>query len=430
MPPAAARLLRFLPAVVVLGVVGALVLPPLLRGDADLRRETKALEARLCAPSEREALLADVRAFVDRHRADDAAVWTAIDVLARAHAVQAAVAVWADDDARRTAPGSPKRLARLLLEGLAQETCGEAWETTPLFPRCAQARIDAGDASAAEALDVVVARLAANGVLSLYAPMHRTPSPAQDRLAAALLRRTDVPELFAAGAVLAARPGDTTHAAALQRFVASDWRLVRPFFFQHLTRALGTIGGDDVRAFLAERRAWEATAGEDTEGRRQLALDVGLVLAGDAAAGDRILAAAASKRIESWAVHRWVLGLGVALASGHRDAGATLVRLWDRVDDPETRLQIATSVLLADPAPPDDLPLDAWAEGLAGQPTRVARTVAHAWALRRGRPDATALLVGDVLETVRAHDVARPEAFDDDATAAFLEALRALVRWS
>jgi len=425
-----AVLRRLLPAVVVLGAVGALVVPPMLRGGAAYRRETQALEARLCVPSEREALLQDVRAFVDRHRSDPEAVWYAIRLCARAQAVQAAVALWSDDDARRADAASVKRLARTLLEALATEACGEPGRPTSLFPRCVQARIDVGDPAAIEALDAVVAQLSPLGVLSLYAPIHRTPSPAQDRLARALARRTDTPEIHAAGTVLLARPGDTTHAAALRSWIASEWRLTRPFFFQHLARALGTIGGDEVRRFLAERRAWEAIQGSDQEGRRQLALDVGLVLAGDPSAGDRIFAAVAENRGNVWAVHRWALGLGVALANGRRDVVPTLTMLWDRVDDPETRLQIATSVFLADPAPPDDLPLDAWAADLERQPSRVARAVAHAWALRRGRPDAVQRLVQDVLDAVRTHDVAKPEAFDDDATAAFVEALRALLRWS
>lgn len=428
MPPAA-RLLRLLPAVVVLGAVGAVVVPPLLRGRDDFRRETKAIEARLCAPSERDAVLADLRAFVERHRGDAEATWYAIDAYARAHAVQAAVAVWADDEERRASAADAKRLAWVLLKGLGQQTCGEPWETTALFPRCAQARLDAGDAAAGAALDEVVARLGPLGVLSLYAPMHRTPSPSQARLAAALLRRTDAAELSAAGAVMAARPGDPTHEAALEERIASAWRLERPFFFQHLARALGTIGGERARTFLADRRAFEAVQGGDDEGRRQLALDVGLALAGDAAAGDRVLAAVTAQPMNLWAVHRWALGLGVALAAGRTDAGPALTFLWDRVGDPETRLQIATAVLLADPAPPETLPLDAWAATLEGHPTRVARTVGHAWALRRGRPDAAAKLVADLLDAVRSRDVAQPEAFDDDATAAFFEALRALVRW-
>lgn len=425
----AALLQRVLPAVVVLGIVGALVVPPLLRGRDDFRRETKVIEARICAPSERDAVLADLRAFAERHARDEEATWYAIDAYARAHAVQAAVALWADDEGRRASAADAKRLAWVLLKGLGQQTCGEPWETTALFPRCVQARIDAGDAAAGEALDEVVARLGPLGVLSLYAPMHRTPSPSQTRLAAALLRRTDAPELSAAGAAMAARPGDRTHEAALEKLIASEWRLERPFFFQHLARSLGTIGGDPARKFLADRRAWEAVQGGDDEGRRQLALDVGLVLAGDAAAGDRIFAAVAAQPMNVWAVHRWALGLGVALASGRREAGPALTLLWDRVGDPETRLQIATAVLLADPAPPDDLPLDAWAQTLEGHPTRVARAVAHAWALRRGRPGAAGLLVADVLDAVRSRDVAQPEAFDDDATAACFEALRALVRW-
>lgn len=425
----AARLLRVLPAIVVLGAVGALVVPPLLRGRADFRRETLAIEARLCAPSERDAVLTDLRAFADRHRGDADATWYAIDAYARMHAVQAAVALWADDEGRRASAADAKRLAWVLLKGLGQRTCGEPWETTDLFPRCAQARVDAGDAAAGEALDEVVARLGPLGVLSLYAPMHRTPSPSQTRLAAALLRRADAPELFAAGAAMAARPGDRTHEAALQKLIASEWRLERPFFFQHLARSLGTIGGDAARTFLAERRVWEAVQGGDEEGRRQLALDVGLVLAGDAAAGERILAAVAAQPMNVWAVHRWALGLTVALAAGRRDVGPALTLLWDRVGDPETRLQIATGVLLAEAAPPDDLPLDAWATTLEGYPTRTARAVAHAWALRRGRPDAAGRLVADVLDAVRSHDVTRPGAFDDDPTAACFEALRALVRW-
>lgn len=194
----------------------------------------------------------------------------------------------------------------------------------------------------------------------------------------------------AAGAAMAVRPGDRTDEAALEKLIASEWRLERPFFFQHLARSLGTIGGDAARTFLAERRVWEAVQGGDDEGRRQLALDVGLVLAGDVAAGDRIFTAVAAQPMNAWAVHRWAHGSASRSPAGG-EAGPALTLLWDRVGDPRRACRSRRRCCWPTPRrPTTSRSTRVGADALQGHPTRVARAVAHAWALRRGRPGARA----------------------------------------
>lgn len=423
------RWLHFLPALAVLGSVAAVVLPPLLRGVGDLRRETAELEVALCRPSERPRVVKELFTFAERHRDDPDATWLALELMIKAKSIQGAVQLWSEDEGRRGSPAAAKRLAALVLRHAGREPCVEPLEPTSLFPRCVQARLEIRDGDASAELDRVTGPLAVAGVLSLYAPIHRTPSPARDRLATALRVRTDDPEIHAAGVVLAAKPGALELVPVLRERITSPWRLTRPYFFQHLAVALGVIGGDEVRAFLAERRAWEALEGGDADRRRALAYDVALALAGDADARERVYRAAEAERADAWAVHRLALGLCTLVAHGRADAADALRATWDRLDDPESRLQIAIGTMLADPAPPSTLPLDAWATELATQGNLVAPTVAHAWALRRGRPGAAEALVLDALGAARTKDVAAPDAFDDDATAAFFEALRALVRW-
>lgn len=427
------RWLRWLPAVVILGGVLALVVPPLLRGRATWQREADRLEASLCVEAERARMVEEARALLRRHRGADVR-WYVADLFARAHDLGAAVETLTETDDLLGAPGGPKRLARSFLEALSTPVCGRPEEAGPRFPRAIQARIEAGDPAALRALEAVVAQVDAASVVALYAPVHRTVTVAQERFAAALRRRADVPELAAAGTVLAARPGDHGTAEALQGWIASDWRKTRPFFFQHLTRALGTVGGAQHHAFLRARRAVEEAEGD--EGRRRLALDVGLALCGDDEAYARVLQAIEARPLDVWAAHRLALGWTATLMTSpdpdtQREARSRLVSLWDAVPDRETRLTIAMGVLLSDRLPPADTPADAWAEALRTHPERVARVVPLAWALRKGRPGAARRLADEVVDLVRAHPktVVHPESTDDDAATAFMEALRALLRW-
>src|SRR5205823_7059025 len=114
-----------------------------------------------------------------------------------------------------------------------------------------------------------------------------------------------------------------------------------------------------------------------------MSFDVGLALAGDAAAADRVRSAIRpdpdpKKDAEGPGI-QWALGLSTRLA--HRDASVlgTIVDLWRR-GGRVIRLQIGMSVLLADPAPPPLLPCDAFADALAADAgSRTSRAVGHSW---------------------------------------------------
>lgn len=423
--PSSARLARLLAPLVVLGTVGAVVVVGWDDPRAALERERAQLEARVGAVAEQAALVTDLEAFAARHRDNPAAVDFAVELLARSHAVREAFAVWAADPERTRRSGAAARFATVALRELGT-TSGDPTKLSWLFPYAIQARAEAGDGGAEGELAQRVASMSPAGILPLYAPIHRTPSRALDRLAAAFVARGALPEFRAAGAAMRARPGLRDDVAVLRELVASTWRVERPFMWQHLVRALGTVASPDDVEFLRAQRAAVTAEGREGDVWRAT-FDVGLALAGDAGARARLVSTLGAPDAE-WAAVHWAVGLATRLAHGDASVVDDLRLLWDR-SGPTARLQLGVGVLLADPAPPASIPGDAWADALEAQGSWMARVVAHSWRLRARKPAALDVLLADLRELLAVADLREASGVDTDYAAATLGVLRALARF-
>jgi hypothetical protein len=264
-------------------------------------------------------------------------------------------------------------------------------------------------------------------LLRFYGPFHRSPTSAAGVLAKAVLARSAEDPFFAAGAVLAARPGDARHAERLRGLLASDWRQRRPFMWMHIARALGLAGdAASVQALRATRAV--LSADDDRTARQRRAIDAALALAGDEAARSRLLASLADPAADAEGAYL-ALGLGVQWANGDATAAGRLQDLW-KAAGPFTRLQIGMSVLSADRDPAADLPADDWARELSASDSRATRALARGYLLRRKAPGALEALLAELREDLPLLDETELRTLDGDAGSGVVEALRALARWS
>jgi hypothetical protein len=424
--PVLTRLVSLLAPVVVLGGVAFVVIRALPSGDPALAREQAALSARLGDKSGRKALVSDLRDFALLRRSHDGATDFAVESFARLHALKDLIETWTADADRATRPGAAKAFARTALQLLGHDTDNPS-EPVWMLPRCLQALAEAGEPTARDELRAFIATMNPEWTLAVYAPMHRTPTVARDITVEAMETRKDAPLMVAAAAAMRTYPGDRRDVPAMRPIVSSN-TTGRMFFWRHLVRALGNGGAPEDAAFLAAERG-KLTGDTREEISQRLALDVGLALAGDAAAADRVRAAI-TPADDSDAVN-WAIGLSTRLAHGDRTAIPTLVDLWSRGGD-TTRLLIGLAVLLADPAPPDELPCDAWAEGLAKGPNLTSHAIGHAWQFRRGKNGALDALIEDLRQAARTIDppaTSTTVRIETDESSCFLEVLRAFVRW-
>jgi hypothetical protein len=435
--PPLPRVTTIVAPLLVLGVVGFIVVQALPSGSAALEREKTALRARVGVRKEREALLEDLRKFARAHRDDVESVRFSTGLFARLHATKDFAETFADDRARARRPGEAKAFAAATLRALSYDV-DEPEKISWMFPRAMQALVEAGDADAKTELRGLIAKLgrpkpdgsreSTEWTLPIYAAAHRTPSAARDLVIEAWEQRPDYPELVAAAATLRTWRGDRRH-DALMRTLILEGSNGRRFFWRHVVRAFGTGGTAEHARYLAEQRA--KVVDDSPEARTHIeAFDIGLAMTGDAEAAKRARAAILPK--DDAVGVNWAVGLCTQLIHGERDAAKDLATLWDVAGDP-TRLQIGVGVLLADPLPPDGAaPYDDWAARLSQGPSRVAKTVAHAWRYRRRAArtaDGLDDLLDDLVGAAREMEASPPTIMEADHSSALIEVLRALVRW-
>ncbi|HVG94450.1 MAG TPA: hypothetical protein VND21_08390, partial [Planctomycetota bacterium] len=200
-----------------------------------------------------------------------------------------------------------------------------------------------------------------------------------------------------------------------------------PILWNNGTRALGSLGDPASVAALRRERALASGDARDDH-RRRLMCDVGLAVAGDADAWASVLTALDQPEYD-WVGVQAALGWDARRVGGDPKAVPAMIELWGRPAARTTRLELAMCALAGEPEP-DGLPADEWAAAMSESRVRTGRVIAHAWALRRGRPEARAALLTEMREILAVRDVvARTEGPEEDEGSAVVEALRALVRW-
>jgi hypothetical protein len=388
---------RWLPPLLVLGGLAYFLWTVLAAGGRSRAREEAHLRARIAETADPVAVAREIDDFLTRHTADADARWFAVDLHARRLDVRSALAAFEGDPAVRDAPGAARRFAAIVLRWLGDRPA-EGPPRSWLFSHALLARLDGGDPEATRTLDDLVAAIAPNELVNSYLPAHRVPTRGAMAMATAWMRRASEREFLVASSAIRARPGDLAIAQALRPIVESSWRTERPLLWNNGARALGTLGDPDSVAALRRERA--LALGDDLdEERRRLVCDAGLAVAGDADAWKRVLRAVDDPR-HDWVGVQAALGLDARRIAGDATARAAMVELWGR--------------------------LAVRAEG----GVRTGRVLAHAWALRRRQPEATAALLADLREVLAGRDVvARTEGPEEDEGSAVVEALRALVRW-
>src|SRR5262245_1015559 len=270
------RLHRWLPPLLIAGGLGFL-LYTVFRPNTEARdRDIAALRARVASPSARAGVKSDVDALLDKYGTDPVARWAAIEVHARRLDLRGALAAYDGDPALRNAPGSPRRFARELLRWLGDRS-PDGPPATWLYPRSLLARLDLGDADAKSDLEEMTDGMDAKDLVNLYGCAHRSRTRGSATMSASWARRAHVPAFLGVSEVLHALPGETRVGERLRPLLESEWRTMRPFFWQHVARALGTVG--DAPSMEALRRERERALGSSPdEETRRLVLDVALAL--------------------------------------------------------------------------------------------------------------------------------------------------------
>lgn len=422
MSPAVRRFLRFAPPVLGVAIVGYLVLASTPRQERE-KAET-GIRLRWESATETPAVEAEVGAYLSRHGDEPAAAWFAVEAYAHLRDVPRAVAVVTDRPALRDAEGTPRRLARILADALSEER-GRPGSPSMLSVRLLVARLDADDADARRTWnDEIVPKLEIPLLMAYYVPAYRSPSSARSAIATGFARRSEVREFRTAAALLRSGPAFLDDVPWLLEIFHSSWREERRPSWQNVTRALGTTG--DPRALAALRTAHEKAAANGDTATRE-AVDVGLAIAGDVEARERVFALTGAG--SAWLTALYGVGLAQRLSQGDATAIPRLVELWDRDDRLEVRLHLAEGVLLADPAPPQNPAWGRWADTLAASPGLLARSTGHAARYRAGAEKAFDGLADDLVAAAKRLDLSSPPNPDDVDASAAVEVIRAWLRW-
>lgn len=414
------RLLRALPLIVLLGAAGAWTLlgaPNRDRADAE-----ESIRLRWEAPADTAATTKSVDAYLARYGDDPTAAWFAAEAYGHLRKFDAAVRAITTRPAAKEQSQAPRRLARLLLEALST-TQGDASKPTLLWTRVLHARLDARDADGERAWREYIPRLQGAEVMSFFMPGQRTPSRATVALGEGMKSRSNVRELALAGAILLAGPKHADDVPTLVENFHSSWRDERRPTWHQIARALGATG--DPRAVAALREeAGQASDDKLLSNRR--AVDVGLAIAGDREARERVLATAGQPGA-FWYLQIYCSGLSARLSQGDEAAVPRLLELWDRTSDLASRLQFGLAVLLSDPSPP--AAFDRWADAMVTDPELVSRVVGHAWRFRRGKDPAFGPLADDFVAAATSVDLTSPPSIEHPEVSTAIEVLRAWLRW-
>ena len=431
MHPVARRLWTVLPAVLVAGGVAAVLLRASTGTDARDRAEAS-IRARWDAPSEAPSVRRDLSVFYDRYGKAAEARWFAIEAYARIGDTASAFDVWRRDPEAWKVPGGLRHLADVLLHAL-EHVPGAPTVASAHEPRVLQALVEGGDAPAAERLRSRARSAPMSEIQPYYAPISRAPTAATRVLAEGLLVNDTSAEAQTAGAVLASSPKDRTHVAFLAKRLASPWRNERIFMWQHIARALGTAGGPEAVAALeaAVKLPVEANTANDRQrhAMQLMALDAGLLLAGDLAARERLFPAFVRTEYEMAGL-QLAMGWTLQWVAGDTEAVQKLADLWNRAPGPVTRLQIAVGCFLTDAVQPPEMPCNAWADDLSRETKgHLPRALAHIWRYRRGAAGAAEATITDFEIAAHAIELSSVQDPEGDEVSSAMEVLRAWYRW-
>ena len=428
-PPLSAlarRLPILVPPLVIAAIVGFLLVRSGSGGDREAREA--AIQVRWGTAVEFGSLAGEIEAYVAEHGADAEGRWFAAEAWARIGKYTRAFDAVFGPKAPAPSGADARRFATLLLPLLGHPP-GDFGASTWFYPRFLQVRVEAGDPKALAELSEIVAALSWTDVSAFYIPFHRRPSPAAAALSAGLLSRSGVRELAVVGASLGTGPGDVAHVPLFLEVLRGSWRLQHRAMWEQSVYALGVSGAPEgVAALRAEReRLVEKGLAADY---LRLSLDIGLALADDAVARNRVLEGIAAGKTAEWAGPMYAIGLQTKWARGSRPAAAALDVLFDVRSD-ATMLQVGIGCLLADPLPEGSGPfLDRVAKAFARSEEAVERVAAHIHDFRRGRTDALATLVRDLGAHLVSTDLVAAKMKDEGSVTPIIEILRAFACWA
>ncbi len=426
------RLSRLLPSVVpplvVVAAIGA-VLSRAWSSASDRSVREDAIHARWAARSDFDALARDLDGFLADYGADPEARWLVAEAHARIGRPEKAFEAVFGDPRTRGDRRTPRRFATLLLSTLA--TMPGTSDMAPLAVRALLARIDAGDDAARADLFARVRAMKGFGELvPWFKAAHRAPTASRQALADALGSREDVNEYRIAAGGLECGPKQKRLLPLLLEVVQSEeWRTHRFPSWRHVCRAVGSTR--DPLGEAALRQVRESVTGEGGEAALQReALDVGLALTEDAPARDRVEALLALPDLGVATAELYAVGLATRWVQGDASAGPRLRDLWRSVPWPLSKLMLGYSVLLADVAPPPEVPVDEWVAALANGSDAAHRVLAVVWRYRRRAPGALEASISELDRAIHAAHLYEGEADETENGTAVLEILRAWARWS
>jgi hypothetical protein len=431
LPTGRSRALLWLPPVVIAIALG-LLLSRVATRRGDREPLERAIRAHWEVPDEAAAVESELAEWQTSYGADPAARWFAAEAWIRLGRLGKALeAVWpagtgtpeADD------PEASRRFALLAL-GILGSPPGEPTTLGPLAGRTLQARIESGDPAAAAELKEAVRGMTFQQLAGFFLNFVRSPTRAIQALRAALEARASEPDVLALAATLPPSPSEGPALDLLLDRLESPWRFGRRGPWQYVVRALGASPAPKA---LAALRAAHASIGNPAgaAGAPATGLDLagGLAIAGDAEAIARVEAESLGGR-SLWLAEMYVGGLLARVMAGDAEAGTRLAQLHDKTAAQGLQLQIAFGVVFADAEPLPTIPADRFAEAVGMSREPMQRVIAHAWALRRGRPGARAALLEDVRGAPEGQELRGTRVDAYGPVAAPMEALRALARWS